>query len=124
MDSIKKYFLGFIWISQIINIFELNKGLILGNKDDKLIRIEQVLSELSIKKTNLYELIKLLRNAIDDETNQDKINELYSIYILIKPKKFGRTSLWSYNQIQQLIIYIKNEYIEEILEYIKYKNAA
>ena len=124
MDSIKKYFLGFIWISQVINIFELNKGLILENKDDKLIRIEQVLSELGIKKTNLYELIKLLRNAIDDETNQDKINELYSIYILIKPKKFGRTSLWSYNQIQQLIIYIKNEYIEEILEYIKYKNAA
>lgn len=94
------------------------------NTNDRLIRIEQVLSEIGIKKTNLYELIKLLKNAIKEEKNQDKIEELNSIYILIKPKKFGRTSLWSYKQIQQFIIYIKNGYVEEILEYIKHKNVA
>lgn len=94
------------------------------NTNDRLIRIEQVLSEIGIKKTNLYELIKLLKNAIKEEKEQDKIEELNSIYILIKPKKFGRTSLWSYNQIQQFISYIKDSYIEEILEYVKYKNVA
>ena len=31
------------------------------NTNDKLIRIEQVLSEIGIKKTNLYELIKIGR---------------------------------------------------------------
>ena len=94
------------------------------NTNDKLIRIEQVLSEIGIKKTNLYELIKLLKNAIDKEKNQDKIDELNSIYTLIKPKKFGRTSLWSYNQIQQFITYIKNGDIEKILDYIKQKHVA
>ena len=94
------------------------------HKNDKLIRIDQVLGEIGIKKTNLYELIKLLKNAINEETNQDKIDRLNSIYTLIKPKKFGRTSLWSYNQIQEFINCIKNESIEEILEYIKYKNVA
>ena len=37
------------------------------NTNDRLIRIEQVLSEIGIKKTNLYELIKLFRNAIDEK---------------------------------------------------------
>jgi hypothetical protein len=55
----------------------------MGMTNDKLIRIEQVLSEIGIKKTNLYELIKLLKNAIDEENNQNKIDELNSIYTLI-----------------------------------------
>lgn len=94
------------------------------NTNDRLIRIDEVLKETCIKKTNFYKLIKTLKKARDEETNNSKLNELNSIYILIKPKKFGRTSLWSYNQIQELIIYIKNDFLEEILEYIEYKYAA
>ena len=94
------------------------------NTNDRLMRIEEVLKETSIKKTNLYELIKTFKRALNEETDELKYNELNSIYILIKPKKFGRTSLWSYNQIQQLIVYIKDGYIEEVLDYMKYKNVA
>ena len=96
----------------------------LENINDKLIRLEDVLNELGIKRTNFYETIKDLKNGIENEENETKKQEIFAIYILIKPKKFGRTSVWSYNQIQQFIILIKTGKIEEILNYVKYINAA
>jgi hypothetical protein len=84
------------------------------NTNDKLIRID----------TKFYAIIKTFNIALNEETDELKFNELNSIYILIKAKKFGRTNFWSHNQIQQFITYIKNGYIDELMEYIKYKNVA
>ena len=56
--------------------------------DDKLIRIDEVLEIISIKKTSFYKLIK------KEE--------------LLKPIKIGGSSLWSYNNIQNFINKIKS----------------
>lgn len=94
------------------------------NTNDRLIRIDEVLKELGIKRTNFYETIKELKNKFEIEKNENKKQEIHTIYILIKPKKFGRTSVWSYNQIQQFINLIKIGEIEKILGYVKSKNVA
>lgn len=94
------------------------------NTNDRLIRIDEVLKELGIKRTNFYETIKELKNKFEIEENENKKQEIFAIYILIKPKKFGRTSVWSYNQIQQFINLIRIGEIEKILSYVKSKNVA
>jgi len=55
--------------------------------EDKLIRINDVLMLLSIKKTFLYSLIKTEP--------------------LLKPIKIGSSSLWSYNNVQEYIKSLK-----------------
>ena len=56
--------------------------------DDKLIRIDEVLEIISIKKTSFYKLIKREE--------------------LLKPIKIGGSSLWSYNNLQIYIRKLKN----------------
>lgn len=94
------------------------------NTYDRLIRLEEVLKEIGKKRTNFYETIKELRDAINNEQNDVKKEEILAIYVLIKPKKLGRTSLWSYNQIQQFINLIKIGEVEKVLNYVKYTSAA
>ena len=55
---------------------------------DKLIRIDEVLEIISIKKTSFYKLIKREE--------------------LLKPIKIGGSSLWSYNNLQIYIRKLKN----------------
>jgi hypothetical protein len=69
-------------------------------------------------------MIKEFEEAYQIEQNQEIKEEIFSIYTLIKQKKIGRTSLWSANQIQQLISLIKNGEVGRITDYIRYKNAA
>ena len=94
------------------------------NTYDRLIRLEEVLKEIGKKRKNFYETIKELRDAINNEQNDVKKEEILAIYVLIKPKKLGRTSLWSYNQIQQFINLIKIGEVEKVLNYVKYTSAA
>lgn len=94
------------------------------NNNDKLIRLDEVLSEIGLKKTPFYSMIKEFDEAYKTEQNEKIKEEIFSIYILIKQKKIGRTSLWSYNQIQQLISLIKNGEVYRISNYIRYKNVA
>ncbi len=56
--------------------------------NDKLIRIDEVLEIISIKKTSFYKLIKREE--------------------LLKPIKIGGSSLWSYNNLQIYIRKLKN----------------
>lgn len=92
--------------------------------NDRLIRLDEVLKEIGIKKTNFYETIKELKKGAEREQKEAKKQEILTLYVLVKQKKFGRTSIWSYNQIQQFISHIKTGYAQEILDYIKYKNVA
>ena len=99
--------------------------------NDKLIKIDEVLELLRIKKTKFYELIKALKNAyekeqnlIKKEQNLIKKEKILYFYNLIKAKKFGGSSLWSQNQIQLLIDHIKKGDLEQIYEYIRIGSAA
>ena len=94
------------------------------NNNDRLMRLEEVLCEIGLKKTHFYSMIKEFEEAYQIEQNQEIKEEIFSIYTLIKQKKIGRTSLWSANQIQQLISLIKNGEVGRITDYIRYKNAA
>lgn len=92
--------------------------------NDKLMRINDVLKILGIKKTKFYQLIKDLKNAHENEQNLIKKEEILYYYNLIKAKKFGGSSLWSQNQIQLLIVHISKGDLEQIHEYIRSESAA
>lgn len=96
----------------------------MNNNNDRLMRLEEVLCEIGLKKTLFYSMIKEFEEAYQIEQNQEIKEEIFCIYTLIKQKKIGRTSLWSANQVQQLISLIKNGEVGRITNYIRYKNAA
>ena len=92
--------------------------------NDRLIRLDEVLEEIGIKKTNFYTKIKLIKHCFEKENDELKKEEIKNVYYLISPKKFGARSLWSFNQVQQFIDFTKNGHIEKIFTYAKLKNVA
>lgn len=91
---------------------------------DRLMRLDEVLKKIGIKKTNFYEKIKFIKHCFENENDELKKEEIKNVYSLISPKKFGARSLWSFNQLQQFIDLTKNGDIEKILNYAKHKNVA
>ena len=54
---------------------------------DRLMRLEEVLCEIGLKKTPFYSMIKEFDEAYKTEQNEKIKEEIFSIYILIKQKK-------------------------------------
>lgn len=71
--------------------------------EDKLLKIDEVLTFVGYRKTQFLDKIKEL----------EKYDEIYE---LIKPVTFGRTNFWSYLKIQKFVQKVLNGEIQKILD--------